>query len=380
MIEAHCKKLMEGLEVWNKWRNENEVLPDLEGADFAGVNLSSFNLSGSNLRGTNLEGANLKGVDLEIANLRGANLREAILTGASCYSADFKGANLEGASLRRASLNEANIIAANLKEAYLSGADLREASLNRSNLCEAVLSEVVMIRTELEKTDFTKCKLNETVFGLTDLSTCIGMETIEVSGKCIIDFETLQNSQNLPQSFLRKIGLPNLYIDYLPEFINKPLNLFPVFLSHSWENKDFAHKLYQALIDKGVLVWFDEKKMMPGDKLISGISKGINTYDKLILVCSKSSLNSWWVKEELERIFEKERRHQQEGSKESLLIPVTIDNYIFNSNNEYASTIKKHLIGDFKQWQNESIFEKSLKQLVDALKVNRNEKDPVSFL
>ena len=83
--EEHVKILMQGAEVWNKWREENSnVIPDLRIA----------NLSGTNLSGTNLRGATLFGADL----------REAILSGAI-----LSGADLNGAILRRANLRGANL-------------------------------------------------------------------------------------------------------------------------------------------------------------------------------------------------------------------------------------------------------------------------------
>ncbi len=160
------------------------------------------------------------------------------------------------------------------------------------------------------------------------------------------------------------------------------MNLYPVFLSHSWENKAFARKLYEALIAKGVSVFFDEKKMKPGDDLYESISKGITNYDKMILVCSKESLSeSWWVDRELDRILEKERGLSKErGKRINLLIPITIDDFIIQWDGAKGAEVRRYVVGDFKEWEDDAKFEKALNDLVHALNVDRLDVKPKSFL
>ncbi len=72
--ETHLKILMQGVEAWNRWREENPgVRPDLSGADLGGARLSGADLKGANLMGANLSGVNLGGVDLSVA-IVGPNL------------------------------------------------------------------------------------------------------------------------------------------------------------------------------------------------------------------------------------------------------------------------------------------------------------------
>jgi nucleoid DNA-binding protein len=89
--KEHVKILKQGVEVWNKWREENPgVRPDLSGTDLEYAMLTEADLSGADLTrirfhwadlfGANFRGANLSGADLLGANLFGANLRGADLT------------------------------------------------------------------------------------------------------------------------------------------------------------------------------------------------------------------------------------------------------------------------------------------------------------
>jgi len=108
----HLDKLIESVEDWNTWRQDNPtIVPALWGAD-----LEEADLRGADLKRSDLEEAVLSGADLSISDLRGAKLR----------GADLRGANLEGADLMEA----------NFKRADLEGVDLRRAIfLQAEQLC-----------------------------------------------------------------------------------------------------------------------------------------------------------------------------------------------------------------------------------------------------
>jgi hypothetical protein len=95
----HLEILRQGVEVWNRWRNDNKSGWDPEGPrpflteiDLSGVDLSAIgyrDLTGVNLYWSNLDKANLSGADP-----RGANLSHSILRLASIENANLQGANL----------------------------------------------------------------------------------------------------------------------------------------------------------------------------------------------------------------------------------------------------------------------------------------------
>jgi hypothetical protein len=90
-------------------------------------------------------------------------------------------------------------------------------------------------------------------------------------------------------------------------------------------------KLYADLRSVGIDCWFDEKQILPGDNILDFVDQGIRIWDKLILVCSEGSLSlrsGWWVEQEIERALAKERQLRASGSTVSVLVPITLDNYI----------------------------------------------------
>ncbi len=180
----HLAKLKEGVEDWNKWREENpDIKPDLSEAilkrdTLSGINLSEVNLSGAELWSVNLSEAYLSQVNLTDAkcwkvNLSGANLEEANLTGA-CFqekanlcgailtNANLSGADLRCANLSKADLMEANLTGAKLKRANLTGADLREANLTGADLIWANLTDADLFKANLSGVMLGDAKLHGT--------------------------------------------------------------------------------------------------------------------------------------------------------------------------------------------------------------------------
>lgn len=379
--------LSQGVDIWNAWRRINpDIHPDLSNANLVQFRLNSADFSNTNLCDSVLNKEEIKNVVFNNADLMGVNFDRADLKGVDFSHADMGGCSLEEADLTEARLygvylGFSHLNGAKLTNTHLGNARIEDASLNNVDLSNANLQGTLFINTELENSDFSFAQLGGTVFGLTDLGSCNGLQSVRVKEKCVIDFYTLQTSKSISRAFLKKIGLSELLIDYLPELTEKPINLFPVFLSHSWGNKDFAGKLYEALIDKGVQVWYDEKKMKPGDDLYEGISQGISTYDKMILVCSKESLRSWWVDQEINRLFSKERKYSSKGLKKAnLLIPITIDDYIYEWDGAKSEDIRRFVIGDFRNWKDEHSFRSSLDNLIDVLNPNRKRDKPPTFL
>ena len=74
-----------------------------------------------------------------------------------------------------------------------------------------------------------------------------------------------------------------------------------VFISYSHRDKDFANWLVNKLEENRISVWIDERKIGVGDSISGKIfGEGISKSDFLIIVLSKSSVRSEWVRREFE--------------------------------------------------------------------------------
>jgi hypothetical protein len=82
------------------------------------------------------------------------------------------------------------------------------------------------------------------------------------------------------------------------------------FLSHSSKDKSFVRRLAADLVAHGVKVWLDEQRILVGDSIPEKIAQGLAESDFFLMVVSQNSIESSWVKKELNNalVHEIERR------------------------------------------------------------------------
>jgi len=367
---------------WNRWRKQyRDVHPDLSETDLSHADLSETNLRETNLsyaflNETNLSYADLRGADLSDADLShailiGANLSHAILIGATLSLADLSDANLQGADLRGAELGSANLRHAHLKGTDLSDVDLSDVdlsytNLSHANLSNAVLSGAVLSGAVLSGAVLSHAILGGTVLGNVDLRTVKGLETVQHGGPSTIGTDTLERSHgDIPDVFLRDVGLSDTFIEYVKALVQKPIEYYTCFISYSSQDEMFAKRLYSDLQSEGVRCWFAPEDMDIGDKIQQRINESIRQYDKLLLILSKHSIISTWVAYEVERALSKEPKGVQD-----VLYPLRLDKTVLTCDAEWAQDIKQtRHIGNFEQWKtNHDAYQESFKRLLRALK------------
>ena len=113
--EEQLAILRQGVEVWNKWREEN---PDIK------IDLTEAILHRAELNDVSFYLANLSGAELTEASLRNADLGGTNLSNANLSGADIRWANISEANLNGAKLNGANLVGSNLSETHFEDADL----------------------------------------------------------------------------------------------------------------------------------------------------------------------------------------------------------------------------------------------------------------
>jgi uncharacterized protein YjbI with pentapeptide repeats len=252
-------------------------------------------------------------------------------------------------------LTRANLLEATLAEVDFSGVNLTGADLTRANFTEATLTRV----------DLTKASLWHTILANVDLSTGIGLETVQRAGPSTIGIDTLYRSQgNIPEVFLRGAGVPDEMITYSKSLVRRPFEFYSCFISYSSKDQKFAERLHADLQNKGVRCWFAPEDFKIGEKIRTGIDEAIRSRAKLLLVLSEDSITSTWVEKEVETAFDEERRR-----KKTVLFPVRLDDAVMETTEVWAVDIRltRH-IGDFRKWPDDDSYQKAFTRLLRNLK------------
>lgn len=92
------------------------------------------------------------------------------------------------------------------------------------------------------------------------------------------------------------------------------------FLSYTHSDGTFVERLAHDLLRTGIDVFLDTWEIGPGDSIVDKINEGIGASDFLVVVLSHSSIESKWVRHEMNNALMIEL-----DSKEIIVIPIRID-------------------------------------------------------
>lgn len=323
----HLAILSKGVKTWNEWKREGTLgtFPRSKSADLANLAFA---------------GCDLAGVDFSSDHLHLADLTGANLTGAR-----LEGANLSLANLSDAALNNSFLFLTNLHAAIVTG------------------------------TDFSGARVAGTIFSVVDLSAAKGLDLVHHRMPSIVDIHTLRRSKGeIPEIFLRGVGLPDEMIRYAFSLHRKPIEFYSCFISYSHTDVQFARRLHDSLQRRNIRCWLDEHQMLPGDDIYAHVDRGIRLWDKVLLCCSEAALTSWWVDNEIRMALEKEQQLTKErGQKVQVLVPLNLDGYLFSDlwRSGYQAQIRGRLASDFTGWaDNEPKFEEQVGRVILAMRAD----------
>jgi hypothetical protein len=113
-----------------------------------------------------------------------------------------------------------------------------------------------------------------------------------------------------------------------------------IFISHSYQDKWFANRLVAVLKKLDLDTWYDTSELCIGDNLLEKIHKGLSECSHLIVILSKNSVQSHWVKEELYTFY-----HDYVTGKKVKVYPFLLD-AVWDKAPEF---LKKYIYADFRK-------------------------------
>lgn len=334
----HLEILNQGVDVWNKWREDNSMIrPDLTHEDFSSMDLSEANFSFT---------------DFSDANLKGANLYDADLCGALMWVTNFNTAILQDANLSSATITGAELSNANLHHANLFQSTLRYTKCVATNFTQCVIIGTVFDDCVLSQSDFGDSFFGNATIADCDLSLSKGLEITTHRIPSSIGIDTIYKSgDNIPEVFLRGCGVPETFIAYAKFLVDSPIEYYSCFISFTEKDNAFSERLYNDMQAKGIRCWHWKENAKWGRTLRKEIEAAIHYYDKLVVICSKDSLKAPAVLEEIERALDKEDAQRRGGDEGEVLFPIAIDRYIFDEwEHELKIRLMRKNIGDFCSW------------------------------
>jgi len=364
--------LKQGVEVWNKWRKENNTIK----VDLSGAVLGGANLNGVDLRDARLTRVDFREASLQRARLSLANLSRATLTGASLKQATLKEARMAHTIVMNADLRDADLTSAHLHKTILAMTDLTGAYLYKAHFSEAYFNN----------TRFTNAALADTILGACDLSSAIDLEKTAHHGPSTLGMDTIKKSKGkIPESFLRGCGLSDADIEYAklsdPNLGNDQTNMIlyrmhelrdtqaiqlsPLFISYSHHDNGFVEKLEDHLGKIGVRFWRDVHDMKSG-RLETQVDRAIRQNPTVLLILSKHSLQSDWVEHEVRTARELEKEMERD-----VLCPIALDDSWKDSHwpKRIMEQVMEYNILDFSAWQDDSRFDGIFRKLIDGLEL-----------
>ena len=361
----HVSVVKSGKAEIDAWRTiNNRIWMDLKGADLRDIDLSGANLSHAALHNADFQGTNLCEASLLHSDAPGARFVGADLTGLETGAANLAGAEFDSSDVRGANLSLTNLSRATFRYSDFSGANLQDSDL----------SFAVMKSTQFIRTNFTGVRLGETVISDCDMSQCIGLETVEHHGLSTIGTDSLVNTMRgaggdlsfQQEAFFIGAGISSVLLQDIQQRVKSDaMKLYTSLITFGPRDTKFAHKLFRDLKKRQIICWkcddVGKKNSTPLD-----FERGTHSYDKIIVVCSKDSLNRSPVLEEIEKALQKERRLKSQGAIDTdVLFLVQRDHYMQSGwKHDLKGAMLSKYSGDFTD---KASYQKQIELLVAAL-------------
>jgi len=158
-------------------------------------------------------------------------------------------------------------------------------------------------------------------------------------------------------------------------FDGLPVEFPSCLISYSHHDRLFVEKLAARFAEEGVSIWVDARAMMEGQLISEQLNQALENTDRVILVISEHSMASEWVKSEVRKVLQREKR-----SRRYILFPVRLvelelirrwgflSGTISREVDNLAKRILDRHILDFMNWEQPEVFESRFRRAMIAIR------------
>jgi hypothetical protein len=338
----------------------------------------------------------LEGVELYTVSFENCDFRLSAFHGSRWFNAtfndcDFTGATWDGSThlhtrAARSVFDRCGFFHSTLFDFFATAcsfayatwhdADIRGSAFTFCDFEAARLSHTTFESVSLADCNFSRARVGQLIFTDCRIPSLIEGNYLQFDGGVTMDWITLcQNATAMRlQQFLLRSGLPEVFATYSVDCARSldPAMLFSLmrstFISYGGPDEVFASRLRDALVQNGVRTFLFADDAVPGQPLHSVMREGVANHDRIIVICSKDSLDRRGVQNEIELALKREAR---DGGA-SYVIPVILDDFIFSwkpERWEYAQELRDRVVADFRQARShDEAFRRAVSQLMRALR------------
>jgi len=143
--------------------------------------------------------------------------------------------------------------------------------------------------------------------------------------------------------------------------MSQEFQLYSCFISYSTQDQPFADRLCADLRDKGVCCWIATNDLQGSKELNEQIEEAIQSFDRLPLILSDSSMNSEWVKTEIANA-----RQKEVDQSKRVIFPISLvlfetnrawKNFDADTGKDSAREIREYYIPNFSAWKNQDKYQ-----------------------
>jgi len=187
-----------------------------------------------------------------------------------------------------------------------------------------------------------------------------------LDGTPLIALESASNPVEFKKSIVSAAATIQKEIAQIRTPRRAAIDFYSCFISYSWNDQDFASRIYDDLQASGVRCWLDARDMRIGDRIHQQVLHAIQLHDKMLLVLSEASVRSEWVRQELRGAL---RLEQARGK--TVLFPVCLDQSVLEATDvsEFDQLRQRYII-DFTNWRDAGKYRKAFSRLMRDLAIN----------